>query len=289
MSGKSLSDKQKDLEQLGLARRVRRKLRDYLIAEGVSSRGLPEILQDKVIFRSRTGKLGAIVVREFSGVDKNPASRLVKRFENTITGGKEDIIEHIEAVVDRPKSMDALVALMKEKPQISFARAIAESKADPAVALDTYAKGVMALKKTEVLLGLYKEMPSIFRDLMRHAIDKETTCDLCLGTRLVQEQAGRNKLNMECPRCGGSGKLVTTSEHKEFAIQKALEMSEMLPKKGPLVAVQNNQQINNNVVDGGGLLERMSRAADAILYNRDKEQAAVIDAEVTDGTTDERI
>lgn len=240
---------------------------------------LPTPLKDQKIHRSRKGKLGAIVVHEFSGVQSNSAGKLVRKFENDLTEGREDIIEKFEAVQDLPPSMKQLLDVMQKRPKISFARAIAEAGADAALALDTYAKGVMVLKKTEVMLNLYREMPAIFRDLMKHAIDQETDCDLCFGLKVVQPKAGANKLSKECPRCHGSGKLVTSSEHKEFAMQKALEMSDMLPKKGPLVAVQNNQQVNNNVVDAsGGLLERMSKAADAILYNRDR--AAVVEAEV---------
>lgn len=227
---------------------------------------LPVPLRDTEVARSRKGKLGTIKVREYSGVTANAASRLVRKFEYELTEGKDDILEKLEAAPDSPPSIARLVAMMKERPKMSFARAIAEAKVDAAIALDSYAKGAIALKKIETLLALYKEMPALFRDLLRHAIDREETCELCLGIGQVQPRAGSNKLNKPCPRCSGSGHVVTSSKHKEFAMQKALEMSQLLPEKKPLVAV-SQQQLNMTVSAEGGLLEKMSKFADEVLYN----------------------
>lgn len=275
-SGKPLSASQVDLESFGLARKARRILRERFKDVGINEAILPDQLKDKLVAKSRKGKIGAIIVREFSGVQSNGASKLVRRMEHELTQGHDDIIETFEAIPDLPKTMQHVLEIMKAKPQISFARAIAEAKADPAVALDTYGKGVMALNKMGVLINLYRSMPAIFRDIMRHAIDKEEVCDVCLGQKKVQPRQGVNVLSVDCPRCKGSGLVLTSSEHKEFAMQKALEMSEMLPKKGPLVAVQQNQ-VNVNSSDGG-LLEKMSKAADEILYNRKE----VVDAEIVE-------
>ncbi len=242
-------------------------LRHHYKKAGLTDNLLPVPLRDNEVARSRKGKLGTIRVREFSGVVANGASKLVRKFESELTEGRDDILEKLEAVPDAPATITRLVEIMKDRPKVSFARAIAEAKIDPAVALDHYAKGAVALKKLETLLLLYKEMPALFRDLMRHAIDREETCEVCLGVGQVQPRAGVNKLNKPCPRCGGSGSVVTSSKHKEFAMQKALEMSQLLPEKKPLVAV-SQQQLNMTVQAEGGLLEKMSKVADEILYTR---------------------
>jgi hypothetical protein len=236
---------------------------------GLEERDLPAPLKDQEVARSRKGKMGQIVVREFSGISKNATSRLVKKFEKDLTEGRDDIIQKLESVETRlPDNGREVLNLLRSKRSISLARAIAEAGADASTILDAYARGAMAIGKMETMVNLYKKMPAIFRDLMRHAIDKEEACDLCLGVGKVQTRAKSNKLGPACPRCEGSGKVVTSSEHKQFAMQKALDMAQILPQKGPLVAVQQNQQTINAGGADAGLLEKMSKAADELLYGR---------------------
>jgi hypothetical protein len=68
-------------------------------------------------------------------------------------------------------------------------------------------------------------------------------------------------------------------------MQKALEMSQILPQKGPLVAVQQNQQNISAGVGDSNLLEKMSKAADELLYGRTTlGDSHTLDAEVIDVT-----
>jgi hypothetical protein len=74
----------------------------------------------------------------------------------------------------------------------------------------------------------------------------------------------------------GKGEVfATSSEHKEFAVQKILEVTKMTEKHGPTVNVQTN--VGVKVGGGGGVLERMSLLADEVLYGK---REAPIDAEV---------
>jgi len=66
-----------------------------------------------------------------------------------------------------------------------------------------------------------------------------------------------------------------SSQYKQFAMNKALELARVLPERQPLVNVQQNTQVNS-FQQAEGLLEKMSKTADKILYDR----ATVIDAEV---------
>jgi hypothetical protein len=224
------------------------------------------MLRDNVVKKSRKGKAGQIIVRNLSGVQHTPAASLARKLEHDIAGSKEDIQEKLEASGTGSTAVKKVAALLSLRPDFSLARAIAEAGADVAGVLDAYAKGALALKKMETVLGLYKEMPVLMRDILRHAIDKETTCEVCLGAGQVQHKAGANKLSKSCPRCLGSGKAIQVSEHKEFAVQKVLEMSEMLPKRGgPLVNVNQAVQVNQGA--SGDLLARLSKAADSILYD----------------------
>ena len=240
--------------------------------------------------KSRKSKAGQIVVREFSGVNNNAGAKLVRRFEKDLTDGREDIIEKLEAAPHLNEAHKQVLHFLKTRPKLGLARAIAEAGADAATTMDAYAKGAIALGKMETMIALYREMPRLFRDLMRHAIDSETECEVCLGQGKVPTRAGANKLGPTCPRCSGSGKQLTASEHKEFAAKQLLEMSQIMPAKGPMVAIQQNQ----NIQTGGGeanLLEKFSHMADKIIYDSPGETAPnlkdnIVDAEVVEKKED---
>jgi hypothetical protein len=250
------------------------------MATGVPEEKIPDMFIDREIARSRKGKAGQIVVHSLGGIHKNAAARTAQKFEGELTGGREDIIEKLEVAGPSTQAIERLRDFMVANPRWSFARAVAESKADLACAIDAYAKGALALNKLAVVTELYRAMPSLLRDIMRHAIDQEEDCGTCFGLGLVKHKADATKLTLRCPACRGTGKRLVSSEHKVFAMQKALELAQVLPQKQPLVAVQQN---NQTFVSGeGGLLEKMSKAADEILYNRPQ----VIDAEVINDGTD---
>lgn len=267
---------------LGLGLKARKQLSKVLRRSGVKENELPPLLRDQVVKKSRKGKAGQIVVRNLSGVVNSPAAQLARKLENDIAGSKEDVLEKLEAAGSANRAVQQVKHLLATRPEFSLARAIAEAKADVANVLDCYAKGALALKKMETVLGLYKEMPVLMRDILRHAIDREVTCEICLGVGQVPYKAGANKLSQTCPRCQGSGKALQASDHKEFAVQKVLEMSEMLPKRGgPLVNVNQAVQVNQGGADSS-VLAKLSKAADEILYGSPQPQASRVNPYVVD-------
>lgn len=256
------------------AQRARKKIGEALMATGVPESQLPEMFVNREIARSRKSKVGQIVVHSLTGVHKNAAARTAQRFENELTEGRNDIIEKLEAAGTISAPVERLKDLMVANPRWSFSRACAEAKADLGIAIDAYARGAIALNKLNTVVAMYKELPNLLRDLMRHAIDQEETCATCFGVGLVKGRPDAKKLTLKCPSCRGSGQNKVASAHKQFAMQKALELARVLPEKQPLVAVQQNTNINT--FGGEGLLEKMSKTADEILYGR---KSSVIDAE----------
>jgi hypothetical protein len=248
-------------------RKVRKALSKELKKLGVPEEDLPLQLRDTVVKRSRKGKAGQIVVKALSGVQKNAASQLARRLEHELSGGREDVVEKLQASGNSSQAIARVVQLLESHPQFSLARAIAEAGADVAYVLDSYAKGALALKKLETVLELYKEMPNLMRDLMRHAMDRKDVCQTCFGTKLVVAKAKGTSLSKPCTRCAGTGETIVSSDHKEFAMNKLLEMSEALParKGGPVVNV--GVQVNSQA-PSQDLLARMSKAADEILYGQ---------------------
>jgi DnaJ-class molecular chaperone len=236
------------------------------------------MFRDRVVARSRKGKAGQIVVHSLGGIHKNAAARTAQKFEKELTEGKDDILEKLEASGASTQAIMRVKANLIDNPRWSFARAVAEAGADLATTIDAYAKGCIALNKFNAVRTMYQELPSLLRDIMKHAIDQEEDCATCFGIGMVKSRPNAKKLSLRCPSCKGSGKTLVSSPHKQFAIKQALELSRALPEKTPLVAVQQNQ---TNISGGGeaGLLEKMSKAADELLYNRPA-SAQVVDAEV---------
>jgi hypothetical protein len=231
---------------------------------------------DREVARSRKGKAGQIVVHSLGGIHKNAAARTAQRFENEFTEGKDDILEKLDAAGNLNQGLERLRDQLVANPRWSFARAVAESKADLAGAIDAYARGAIALNKLATVVEMYKQMPSLLRDLMRHAIDQEVDCATCFGVGMVKSRPDATKLTLRCPSCRGTGRSLIASEHKRFAMAKALEMAQVMPERQPLVQVQQNTQVNH-MGSSDNLLEKMSKTADEILYGR---RAPVIDAEV---------
>lgn len=248
---------------LGL--KARRALNRTLTQRGISEEDLPLQLRDTVAKKSRKGKAGQIVLRSLSGVQKSPAAQLARKLEHEIAGNREDVIEKLQASPTAGAGVRQVAALLESNPKFSLARAIVEAGADVAHVLDHYAKGALALKKLETVLTLYREMPNLMRDIMRHAVDSEGTCEICFGEGKVVPKANGKTLSKPCPRCAGSGKQHTSSPHKEFAANKMLELSGLAPKgSAPMVNV--NQAVQVNAGGGSEVLARLSKAADELLY-----------------------
>lgn len=223
------------------------------------------------------------MVRNLSGVQNSSAAQLARKLENEISPDREDLLEKLEASGTTNQAIRKVAGLLELRKDFSLARCVAEAGADVAGVLDAYTKGALALRKTETVLEIYRQMPHLVRDLARHAIDQEQDCEVCLGVGKVTAVAKGTSLTKSCPRCKGSGKTLSTSEHKAMAVKELLEISEIKPKKTGL-ALNVNQGVQVNVPGGGGdLLARMSKAADEVLYHQSPgATGGPIDAEVVE-------
>lgn len=229
---------------------------------------IPKFLDDSIVKKSKKGRAGQILVRASTGVQKNAAAELVRRFETNV-GGKEDVVEKLSAIQDAlPESVKGVLAVLASKPTMKLPRAIAEAGADIAQVMSFYAKGAIFLGQTESAIEAQRNMPRVVKDLVGHALDKSMVCSVCFGTRTVSRRKGEIMETETCPMCRGEGATMTSSKHKEFAVQKLLEITKMVEKKGPLVEV--NQQVGVKVGGEavGGALAKVSHLADEILYGR---------------------
>lgn len=260
------------------------KLSDRILSKELRRRGLkvPRSLQNVVVKKSKKGPVGQLVIRRITGIDhKSSAAMLVKRFEENV-GGRDDVEEKLSCVKDNlPKDVAAVLALMKLKPGMKLPRVIAEAGADVAQVMSWYAKGAIYLGQVECAIEAHRNMPKVVKDLISHALDQTDVCTVCYGTGTVAKKHGAQMENETCPLCRGSKYATVSSKHKEFAVQKLLEITKMV-EKGPLVSV--NQQVGVKVDGSGveaGALSKVAHLADEILYGRRPLLAEnVVDAEV---------
>jgi hypothetical protein len=253
---------------------------------GVEEKRLPVELRDRVIKKSRKGPIGAIVVREFSGLESSVATKTVRKFEENITGGREDICEKLEAVADelRPEQLE-LLKLLRVPSKKSLAHLMAEAKVEPTSIMNAYARGAVALGKVQAAIIAHNGLPTIMKDLLRHAVDGTGVCTVCVGTGKVPLRKG-GKDEGPCPMCEGVGKHFKSSEYKEFALQKLLEATRVIGTPG-----QTQVNVNQQVAVGGGkaagFFEKMLETSDAILYPEQKkaEKADIVEAEVVDANS----
>lgn len=248
---------------------------------------LPPDLQNKIVKTSKKDSLGQLKLRRFSGVERDKTAKVIRKFERELTGGKDDIIEKMEALEGKGelnKEQFAILEVLRKKHNISLERAIVEAGAKPLAVMDAYAKGCVALAKLEAITIAHQGMPAVVRDLCRHAVDGTDICNVCVGAGRVPRRPGADALTEVCPRCRGE-KVIhkAPSEIKEFAVGKILEITKMVEKGGPVVNVQTN--VGVKVGGGGTVLDRLSLLADEVLYGRGKGSPpdGVVEAEVVEG------
>lgn len=240
---------------------------------------LPDALKDKIIKRGRKGPLGQIVVRDVSGVVDNAAYRTARTFEENV-GGKEDIAEKLAAVGETLTKDQKLLLIMLTEPSSKkqFPRLLAESGAELTGVMSAYTRGALLLGQTQAIIEAARNLPRIAKDLASHALDGRGVCEVCVGTGKVTPKQGSLQETKECPLCRGTGDKITSSKHKEFAVDKLLEIGKMIEKRGPMVQV--NQQVGVRVERSGSTMETFALMADEILHGRKKPEGDVIEAEV---------
>lgn len=243
------------------------KVSDRIFIGEMRRRGMkiPRCLTDSVIMKSKKGAAGQIIVKRVTGVQGNAASTLVKRFEANV-GGKEDVQEKLDAVNESlPEPVKRVLAILKEHPGTRLPRAIAMAGADIAQVMTSYAKGALFLGQVESAIEAQRNMPRVVKDLVGHAIDRDDVCQLCYGTGTVAARKGLLEETQVCPMCRGDRVTMTSSKHKEFAVQKLLEITKMI-ERAPLVNVQQN--VGVKVEAGAGALSKVAALADEILYGK---------------------
>ena len=241
-----------------------RKLRQALLDRGYAESSLPKGLRDKVIARSGRGAIGALVKKRYSGIVPNAAAKTVKQFVKNI-GGKEQTIQKLIAVEDRLTEEEReLLKLLQSGDKRTLVQLILESGANPAKIIDNYARGAVILGKVDAATKAAENMPKMINDLLRHALDKEDVCMQCVGVGRMPVVPSGVTDKILCSKCGGSGKITTISEHKEWAADKILQIGGVVEPKGGGATVNVGVNIDNG---GQSFMSKQLEVSEAILHN----------------------
>lgn len=252
-------------------------IRGYFESIGMPEGRIPPQLRDKVVAKSKKGPIGSIVLRKMTGLEHNDAQEITAKFEKNV-GGKEEVAEKLEFVADLTPEQKNLVAMIKSGSKKSLARLIAESGAEPTSIMRQYARGCMEMGVVEAAIEAHRALPRVVKDLVGHALDAAKVCKTCVGLGRVKSNSNYEKEDAICVACEGSGYHFTTSKHKEFAVQKLLEVTKQVGngKEGVTVNVQQNVA----TFAGGRDFLASTLLANEEILNPSRRGQEVVDAEV---------
>lgn len=218
--------------------------------------------------KSRTGKMGRIVLNQFTGSpEKSYASHCIRKLEENV-GGKYDVAEKLQAAGNLNDSEKQLIELImkRSRTRARLATLVAEAGCDPARIVKLYAEGAVALGKAEALAVASQGLGAIARQLVRQASIGHVSCTACMGAGVVPVRNGLNEISDKttiCLTCRGEKIVEHVDKHYKFAVTKLLDMA-ALGKEPAAVNVSTNVAVqqNNNNTDTSGFMERLSKLTD---------------------------
>lgn len=257
-----------------------------LKALGIKSGNIPKEFKDKVVGKSRKGPLGALTVRNHSGLVRNTASKTVKRFEENV-GGRDEVVEKLSAIEDSlPQHLKDALFILRANPKKSLSMALVDAKSEPVSMMKHFARACVELAQVEVAVEAHRNLPAVIKELYKHALHGvEDVCKMCGGTGRVKKRNSDMKDDLECTWCKGQGMALRDSPHKEFAVEKLLEVTKMAEKGGPSINLTTNVGVK---VESGGqaFFEKVIKASDEVLFKRqpleisEKSSEEILEAEV---------
>jgi hypothetical protein len=222
-----------------------------------------------------------------TGLQPSSASKTMLKLQNKIGEGfRDEIAEKLEAIEPSlNKETKNLLALLKSPGtrNKSLARLVAESGADPAQVIRKYADGAIELGKLEVAIEAHQNMPLVVRDLVRHSLDQQGICRVCGGLGTLEPRVKREGAEpMKCSTCSGTGVNLEPSAHKQFAVEKLMEITDLVRSKAPQQVV--NVGIQTNVGKDHSFMEKITKIGENVIFKREprKIEAPVVEAEIVE-------
>jgi hypothetical protein len=134
-----------------------------------------------------------------------------------------------------------------------------------------YRKALVARAHIQATHIIASRLPPIVDDVMTRAAPQASVCPTCAGAAAAGS----------CPTCGGTGRVMSTPDLDRQKL--ALELGQLLEKKGGLIVQQNNTVAALGSSAAPGALEQLQQAVGDLLFGgnrRDDEiEADIIEPE----------
>lgn len=122
--------------------------------------------------------------------------------------------------------------------------------------MDLFRDANRAKGTTLALARMSTALPEVADDIISKSMDAKVECPACFGDQYISE-------GVLCPQCHGRGQVFRASDIDR---QKMVASITGLEKKGPGVAVQVNQQVNNTVTQPN-LFSKYVKSSDDAAYD----------------------
>ena len=186
-------------------------------------------------------------------------------------GGREQLVEAL-AIAGTGSEIERITTLLLDPRYAnwSLSRLCQTVGITVADLFASYRKASIARAHIESTHIIASRLPPIVTDVMDKALPRPIPCEACQGLGAVDQTP--------CWRCVGTGSVLsepTVERHK-----LALELGQLLEKKGGLIVQQNNMAASLGGTAPGSL-EQLQQAVGDLLFGdrRGSAAAAVVDAE----------
>lgn len=179
---------------------------------------------------SRGGRNGAEITsrRNKTALDK---------FEDSI-GGREHLIDTL-SLANLDKKQEHFLRLLCDpaRQRDSLVTIARDCGLLPVHVLDLFRHASFAKAHALSMGHVSEALPSVVKDMAEKSVDATIECPNCMGEQYIAD-------GVKCPVCNARGKIFRPSDLDRQKVM--LEVGGIL-RKGPGVAVQVNNQVNNNV------------------------------------------
>lgn len=194
----------------------------------------------------------------------------LNQLEDTL-GGRPQLI----AVLAQNASTTALAQLLSDlanpdHDKQSLATICATNGLTTGDLLRAYQAGMRLYAQTLSVREIAEKQVQLTRDVMDRALPQEGDCDLCGGSgkATVFDEARQKLAQVDCGPCKGTGRMTIIPDVERQKV--ALDLAEMLPKKGGLSIGINQSTLVQPMAGGfGGTLEKLQQSVSGILYGDD--------------------
>ena len=225
--------------------------------------------------RTRTSALVPAAARDQSALGDVEAVLNVEAIEvfAKAVGGREQLADTL-AVAGTGSDIERITTLLLDPRYGSWSLARLCQTVGITIAdlFAAYRKAAIVRAQIQSTHVIAEKLPAVVTDVMDRALPVPIPCDVCNGRGQIDQTP--------CWRCGATGRVLsepTVERHK-----LALELGQLLEKKGGLIVQQNNMAANLGATAPGSLEQLQQAVGDLLFGGRRDEDSEPVEGDVRD-------